>query len=139
MDSLGTVLYIWVGLYTYRFAHGPWSVRHTSLIIDGVIAYHPIGCRALWESVGRPWESPEMSSPVGGLELLTVGTIVPNKEWDQSSFLIRLYGFVPLHLLLLWTLIYPYGVIFDGSRSSDWLIPVRPLGAGRPPRGYRIL
>ena len=35
-----------------------------------------------------------------GLELLIVGTIVPNKEWDQSSFLIRLYGFVPLHPLL---------------------------------------
>ena len=96
MDSLGTVSYIWVGLYTYRFAHGPWSVRCTSLIIDGVIAYRPIGCHVSCESVERPWESPKMSSPVRGLELLTVGSIVPNKEWDRSSFLIRLYGFVPL-------------------------------------------
>ena len=54
----------------------------TSLIIDGVIAYRPIGCRVSWESVERPWESPEMSGPVRGLELLTVGSIVPNKEWD---------------------------------------------------------
>ena len=80
-----------------------------------------------------------MSGPVGGLELLTTGTIVPNKEWDRSSFLIRLYGFVPLHLLLSWMFVYPYRVIFDGSRSSDWSIPVQPLGVGRPPRGYRIL
>ena len=80
-----------------------------------------------------------MSGPIGGLELLAAGTIVPNKEWDRSSFLIRLYGFVPLHLLLLWTLVYPYRVIFDGSHFSDWPIPVQPLGVGRPPRGYRIL
>ena len=124
MDSLGTVSYIWIGLYTYRYAHGPWSVRSTSLIIDGIIAYHPIGCRASWESVERPWESPEMSGPVRGLGLLTMGNIIPNKEWDRSPFLTRLYGFVLLHPLLLWTLIYPYRVIFDGSRSSDWSIPV---------------
>jgi hypothetical protein len=80
-----------------------------------------------------------MSGPVRGLELLTAGIVIPNKEWDQSSFLIRLYGFVPLHLLLLWTLVYPYRVIFDESRSSDWSTPVHPLGIGRPPRGYRIL
>ena len=80
-----------------------------------------------------------MSSPIGGLELLTTGTTVPNKEWDQSFFLIRLYGFVPLHPLLLWMLVYPYRVIFDGSHSSDWSIPVQPLGVGCPPRGYRIL
>ena len=124
MDSLGTVSYIWVGLYTYSFAHGPWSVCCISLIINGAIAYHPIGCRASWESVERLWESPEMSGPVGGLELLTAGTIIPNKEWDRSFFLIRLYGFVPFHPLLLWTLIYPYRVIFNGARSSDWLMPV---------------
>ena len=82
MDSLGTVSYIWVGLYTYRFAHRPWSVRCTSLIIDGVIAYRPIEYRVSWESVERPWESPEMSGPVGGLELLTAGIFIPNKEWD---------------------------------------------------------
>ena len=111
-------------------------MRCISLIIDGAIAYHPIGCHAPWESVERPWELPEMSGPVGGLALLTMGTIVPNKEWDQSSFLIRLYGFVPLHPLLLWMLVYPYRVIFDGSRSSDWLIAVQPLGVGRAPRGY---
>ena len=80
-----------------------------------------------------------MSGPVGGLELPTAETAVPNKEWDRSFFLIRLYGFVPLHPLLLWMLVYPYGVIFDGSRSSDWSTPVQPLGVGRPPRGYRIL
>ena len=74
-----------------------------------------------------------MSDPVRGFELLTAGTAVPNKEWDRSSFLIRLYGFVPLHPLLL------YRVIFDESRSSDWLIPVQSPGVGRPPRGYRIL
>ena len=77
MDSLGTVSYIWVGLYTYRLAHGPWSVRCTSLIINGAITYRPIGCRALWESVERPWELPEMSGPIRGFELLTAGTIVP--------------------------------------------------------------
>ena len=82
MDSLGTVSYIWVGLYTCRFAHGPWSVRCTLLIIDGVIAYHPIRCRALWESVERPWESPEMSGPMGEVGLWTAGTIVPDKGWD---------------------------------------------------------
>ena len=65
-----------------------------------------------------------MSGPIGGLELLTTGTAVPDKEWDRSSFLIRLYGFVPLHPLLLWTLVYPYRVIFDGFCSSDWSIPV---------------
>ena len=69
-----------------------------------------------------------MSSPMGGLELLVMGTSIPNKEWDQPSFLIRLYGFVPLHPLLLQTLIYPYRVIFDGSCSSDWSILVQPLG-----------
>ena len=87
----------------------------------------------------QPWESPEVSGPVRGLGLLAVGIAVPNKEWDRSSFLIRLYGFVPLHPLLLWTLVYPYRVVFDGSRSSDWSIPVQPLGVGRPPRGCRIL
>ena len=87
----------------------------------------------------QPWESLEMSGPIGGLELLIAGTIVPNKEWDPSSFLIRLYGFVPLHPLFLWMLVYPYRVLFDGSHSSDWSIPVQPLGVGRPPRGYRIL
>ena len=80
-----------------------------------------------------------MSSPVGGLGLLAVGTIVPNKEWVPSPFLIRLYGFVPLHPLLLWMFIYPYKVTFDGSCSSDWSIPVQPLGIGHAPRGYRIL
>ena len=80
-----------------------------------------------------------MSGPIGGLELPTAGTAVPNKGWDRSSFLIRLYEFVPLHPLFSWILVYPYGVIFDGSRSSDWPIPVQPLGVGRPPRGYRIL
>ena len=93
----------------------------------------------MWESVEQPWELPEMSGPVGGLELPTMGIIVPNKEWVPSPFLIRLYGFVPLHPLLLWTLIYPYRVIFDGSHSSDWSIPVQPLGVGCAPRGYRIL
>ena len=87
----------------------------------------------------RPWESPEMSGPIGGLELLVAGTIVPNKEWVPSLSLIRLYGFVPLHLLFLWTFIYPRRVIFDESHSSDWSIPVRPLGVGRPPRGYGVL
>ena len=111
----------------------------TWLNINGTTSNRPIGCHALWESVERPWESPEMSGPVRELELLTAENAVPNREWDQSSFLIRLYGFVPFHPLLLWTLIYPYGVIFDGSRSSDWPIPVPPLGVGRPPRGYRIL
>ena len=80
-----------------------------------------------------------MSGPVRGLGLLAAGTAVLNKEWDRSSFLIRLYGFVPLHPLLLWTLVYPHRVLFDGSRSSDWLIPVQPLGVGRSSRGYRIL
>ena len=80
-----------------------------------------------------------MSGPVGGLELLTAGITIPNQEWVQSFFLIRLYGFVPLHLLLLWTLIYPYRVMFDGSHFSDWSMPVQPLGIGRAPRGYRIL
>ena len=139
VDSLGTVLYIWVCLYTYRFAHGPWSVRCTSLIIDGVIAYHPMGWHALWESMEWPWESSEMSGPIGGLELPAAGITVPNTEWVWFSFLIRLYGFVPLHPLLLWTLVYPYRVIFDGSCSSDWLIAVQPLGVGHVPRGYRIL
>ena len=80
-----------------------------------------------------------MSGPIRGLGLPTAGTFVPNKEWDRSSFPIRLYGFVPLHPLLLWTLVYPYRVIFDGSCFSDWPMPVQPLGVGRPPRGYRIL
>ena len=80
-----------------------------------------------------------MPGPIGGLGLLTTGTILPNKEWVLSPVLIRLYGVVPLHLLLLWTLIYPYRVIFDESRSSDWSIPVQPVGVGRAPREYRIL
>ena len=70
-----------------------------------------------------------MPGPIGGLGFLIVGIIIPNKEWVQSPFLIRLYGFAPLHPLLLWTFIYPCRVIFDGSHSSDWLIPVQPLGA----------
>ena len=37
----------------------------------------------------------------------TVGVIVPNKEWDRSSFLIRLYGFVPLHPLLFMDALIP--------------------------------
>ena len=80
-----------------------------------------------------------MSGPMKGLELPTAGNLFPNKEWVPSSFLIKLYGFVPLHLLLLWTFIYSYRVIFDESCSSDWSIPVQPLGVGRAPRGYRIL
>ena len=80
-----------------------------------------------------------MPGPVERLELLTVGTIVPNKEWVPSLFLIRLSGFVSLHPLHLWTFIYPYRVIFDESRSSDWSISVQPLGIGHAPRGYRIL
>ena len=80
-----------------------------------------------------------MPGPIRGLELLITGTVILNKEWVLSSFLIRLYGFVPLHPLLLWTLVYPYRVIFDGSHFSDWLIAVQPLGVGRAPRGYRIL
>ena len=74
-----------------------------------------------------------MSGPVRGVELLTAGIAIPNKEWDRSSFPIRLYGFVPLRPLFLWMLVYPYRVIFDGSRSSDWSISVQPLGVGRPP------
>ena len=73
-----------------------------------------MGYRALWEPVEQPWESPEMSGPIRGLELLTTGIAVPNKEWDRPPFLIRLYGFVPLHPLLLWTLVYPYRVIDTG-------------------------
>ena len=69
-----------------------------------------------------------MSGPIGGPKLLTVGIVIPNKEWVRALFLIRLYGFAPLHLLLLWMFIYPYRVIFDGSRSSDWSIPIQPLG-----------
>ena len=80
-----------------------------------------------------------MSGPVKGHELPAARIIVPDKEWVQSPFLIRLYGFAPLHPLLLWTFIYPYRVIFNGSRPSDWLMPVQPLGVGRVPRGYRIL
>ena len=80
-----------------------------------------------------------MSGQIGRLELPTTGNLFPNKEWVLSSFLIRLYGFVPLHPHLLWTLICPYRVTFDGSRSSDWLTPVQPLGVGHAPRGYRIL
>ena len=114
-------------------------MRCTSLIINGAISNRPIGGRASWESVEQPWESPEMSGPVRGLELLAAGIADPNKEWDRSSFLVRLYGFVPLLPLLLWMLVYSYRVIFDGSRPSDWPIPVQPLGVGRPPRGYRIL
>ena len=71
-----------------------------------------------------------MSGRIGRLELPTVGNLFPNKEWVPSSFLIKLYRFVPLHPLLLWTLIYPYRVIFDGSRSFDWSILVQPLGVG---------
>ena len=82
MDSLGTVSYIWACLYTYGSAHGPWSVRCTWLNINGAIPNRPIGSRASWESVERPWESPEMSGPVRGLELLTAGIFIPNKEWD---------------------------------------------------------
>ena len=80
-----------------------------------------------------------MPGPIRGLELLIAGIIVPNKEWVLSLFLIRLYGFVPLHPLLLWMLVYPYRVIFDGSHSPDWLMAVQPLGVGHAPRGYRIL
>ena len=76
-----------------------------------------------------------MSGPVRWVELLTAGTAVPNKGWDRSFFLIRLYGFVPLRPLLLWTLVFPYRVIFDGSHSSDWSIPVQPLGVGHAPPG----
>ena len=36
---LGQLIYIW----TYGFAHGPWFVHCTSLIIDGIITYCPIG------------------------------------------------------------------------------------------------
>ena len=114
-------------------------MRRTRLNINGTTSNRPMGCRALWETVERSWESPEMSGPVKGLELLTAGIVIPNKEWDRPSFLIRLYGFVPLRPLLLWMLVYPPRVIFDGSRSSDWSIPVQPLGVGRPPSGYRIL
>ena len=52
----------------------------TYLIIDGTISNRPIGCCARWESMKRPWESSEMSGPVRGLELLTAGIIIPNKE-----------------------------------------------------------
>ena len=76
-----------------------------------------------------------MSGPVRRLELLTAGIVIPNKEWDRSSLLIRLYGFVPLYPLFLWMFVYPYKMIFDGSRSSDWSIPVQPLGVGCAPRG----
>ena len=69
-----------------------------------------------------------MSDPVEGLELLTVGIIIPKEEWVQTPFLIRLYGFAPLHPLLLWTFIYPYEVTFDSSPSSDWSTLVQPLG-----------
>ena len=80
-----------------------------------------------------------MSGQIRRVELPTAGNLFPNKEWVPSFFLIRLYGFAPLHPLLLWTFIYPYRVIFNGSRPSDWLMPVQPLGVGRVPRGYRIL
>ena len=80
-----------------------------------------------------------MSDRIGRVELPTMGNLFPNKEWVPSFFLIRLYRLVPLHPLLLWTLVYPYRVIFDESRSSDWLIPVQPLGVGHAPRGYGIL
>ena len=86
MDSLGTVLYIWAGLYTYKSVHGPWSVRNTWLIIDGTISYHPIKCHALWESVEQLWESFDMSGPTGRLELPTMGIIIPNKEWVRALF-----------------------------------------------------
>ena len=69
-----------------------------------------------------------MSGPMEGLKLLVAGIFVPNKEWVQSPFLIKLYGFAPLHLLLLWMFIYPFRVIFDGSCPSDWSILVQPLG-----------
>ena len=70
-----------------------------------------------------------MPSPIGGLELLTTGTIIPNKGWVQSFFQISLYGFAPLGPLLLWMFNYPYKVIFNGSHPSDWSIPVQPLGS----------
>ena len=35
-----------------------------------------------------------MPGPIRGLELLIAGTIIPNKEWVLSPFLIRLYGFM---------------------------------------------
>ena len=80
----------------------PWeSPEMSGPNINGTTSNRPIGYRALWESVERPWESPEVSGPVRWVGLLTAGTAVPNKEWDRSSFLIRLYGFVPLHPLLL--------------------------------------
>ena len=63
--------------------------------IDGTIFNRPMGCRALWESMKRPWESFEMPGQIEGLELPTVGIIIPNKEWVRAPFLIRLYGFAP--------------------------------------------
>ena len=69
-----------------------------------------------------------MSDPVEGLELLTAGIIIPKEEWVQTPFLIRLYGFAPLHPLLLWTFINPHDGIFDGSPSFNWSASVQPLG-----------
>ena len=86
MDSLGTVSNIQAGLYTYKSAHRPWSVRDTWPIINGTIFYCPIGCHASWESMKQLWESSEMSGPIAGPKLLTVGIIVPNKEWARALF-----------------------------------------------------
>ena len=76
-----------------------------------------------------------MSGPVRGLELRTAGTAVPNKGWDRSSFLIRLYGFVPLHPLLLWTLVYPSRVLGAHPRGIESYRPLSQLGVLPRDRG----
>ena len=84
----------------------------------------------------QPWESPEMSGPIRELRLLVAGTAVPNKEWDRSFFLIRLYGFMPLRPLLLWTLVYPYSVM---KRNNQGEPPRFPQSRERMPNWERGL
>ena len=84
---LGLLIYI-----LYGFVHGPWSVRCTSLIIDGIITYHPIGWCASWESVEWLWELSEMSGPILGHVLPTTGTLVLNQEWARDPFLIKAWA-----------------------------------------------
>ena len=137
---LGLLIYC-----TYGSAHGPWSVRCTSLIIDGVIAYCPIGWHASWESMKQPWESFEMSSPILGHDLSTVGDLIPNQEWARDSFLIRAWvectspaPYMDISSIHIWLHLMVSTLLIGRYPYSHWVNGCVPRGLGShrvPPFG----
>ena len=141
------LVYLGLLIYsTYGSVHRLWFVHCTSLIIDGIIAYCPIGWHALWESVKQLWESSKMSGPILECNLSTVGDPVSNQEWAKDSFLIRAWvecisptpymdiSFIHiwLHLMVSTLLIgwYPYSHWVNGCmprRLGSYRVP--PFGA----------